>query len=726
MFAKPLIAASVALALSACSGLDGHVVEKRTMTESLIAVDVAAVAALPESNPLKYKSQLDYRLPPFDKISDADTEAAILAGITEQLAQVDAIANNPAPATFDNTLVALERSGRLYHRGLDVLFNLGSSDGNPERLALMAKISPMYSEQEDNIFLNPKLYQRFQTVKAQRDSLNLNAEQQRLIDVYQQQFDQAGASLTAEQKQQVRKINKRLSELTTQFGQNVLKASQGSAILVTDVAQLKGLSESAIGAAKVAAEQAGKQGYLLSLVNTTRQSYLTSLSDRSLRERIWQASAFRASSGEFDNTPVIAELIKLRADKAALFGDSNWAEYKLKSQMAQSPDAVFDLLGSMVPKVVANTAAEADEIKALMAKQGIQHELKPWDWFYYAEQVRQAKYQLDPAEVAQYFQFDRVLEDGVFYAMNRQYGITFKARPDLPTYHDDVKAYEIFDADGTPLGLFLADYFGREGKRGGAWMNVFVGQSHLLQTKPVIVNVMSIPKAAAGEPQLVSFDNATTMFHEMGHAVHGLFSDVTYPRLAGTNVSRDFVEFPSTFQEDWAVHPEVIANYAKHYETGAPIPAQLLKKTLAAGKFNMGFDTLEYLSSALLDMEWHSLDANAKIENIEAFEQQALAKHGISNGAVPPRYKSTYFSHIFAGGYSSGYYAYLWSEILAADAFAHIRDNGGLSREQGDKFRKGILSMGNSQDLMETYKGFRGGEPNTDALLVRRGISLAK
>ncbi|WP_240473390.1 M3 family metallopeptidase [Ferrimonas senticii] len=724
MLKKSLLATGVVLALSACSGLDDHVVEERTMTPSLIDVTVPEVTALPDSNPLKFASTLPYQLPPFDQISDADVEAAIMAGMAEQLAQVEAIANNPAPATFANTLEALERSGALFGRGLSILYNLGSSAGTPERLALMAKVSPLYSEQQDNIMLNPKLYQRFGQVAA--NSQDLNPEQQRLVEVYQQRFEQAGASLTEQQQTRVREINKQLSSLTTEFGQNVLKASQADAIEVTDVARLQGLSEAEIGSAKAAAEQAGKPGYLLPLVNTTRQSYLSSIDDRALREQIWRASAERASSGEFDNTKVATEIAALRAEKAALFGYSNWAEYQLQSQMAAKPEAVFELLGSMVPQVIANAEAEAAEITALMAAQGVNHELEAWDWFYYGEQVRAAKYQLDNAEVAQYFEFERVLQDGVFFTMNRLFGISFKERPELPGYHDDVRVFEIFNADGSPVGLFVADYFAREGKRGGAWMNAFVGQNKLQNELPVIVNVMNIPKAAAGEPQLVAFDDVTTMFHEFGHAVHGLFSDVTYPSLAGTSVSRDFVEFPSTFQEDWAYHPEVIGNYAKHYQTGEPIPAELLEKVLAAGKFNQGFDTLEYLSSALLDMEWHSVGTDFKVDDIEAFEQQALAKHGIRISAIPPRYKSSYFSHIFAGGYSAGYYAYLWSEILAADAFAHIRDSGGLTREQGDHFRHSILSMGNSQDLMTTYEGFRGQQPTTEALLIRRGIQLSK
>lgn len=698
------------------------------MIAPLLAVAVATNNSLSDTNLLKQPSPLPYQLPQFDKISDSDIEAAIVIGQQEQLAQVDAIIANPEPATFDNTLTALELSGALLSRGASLLYNLGGSDGTPERLALMAKISPLYSEHQDNIYLNPALYQRFLAMVSQQQSEDLSAEQRRLIEVYQQRFERAGATLSPEAQQQVRQINKELSSLTTQFGQNVLQGSQADGVLVTERDHLAGLTEAEIQAAQRNAHKAGKEGYLLSLVNTTRQPYLSQLSYRPLREKLWRASAERSQKGAFDNSHITIKIAQLRQQKAALFGLSNWAQYQLQSQMAQTPEAVQQLLGSMVTPVLANANKEAEAIRQLMRTQGQQHSLEPWDWAFYAEQVRQAQFQFDPAEVAQYFPFERVLEDGVFFTMNRLFGITFKARPDLIGYHPDVLIYEIFNADGSPVGLFLGDYFARTGKRGGAWMNDFVAQSKLLQQRPVIVNVMNIPKAAAGEPQLVSFDDVTTMFHEFGHAVHGLFSDVTYLSLAGTNVARDFVEFPSTFQEDWAYHPEVISNYAKHYQSDQPIPPELLNKVLAASQFNNGFDTLEYLASALLDMAWHSADGVqlAAIRDINAFEQDALSAHGVAVHAIPPRYKSSYFSHVFSGGYSAGYYAYLWSEILAADAFAHIQTQGGLNRAQGDAFRQRILALGNSQDLMTTYQHFRGSQPTTDALLKRRGIQLEK
>ncbi|SHH94543.1 M3 family metallopeptidase [Ferrimonas marina] len=709
MLPKSLIAATVALTLAACSSTVNH----------------QETTALSPDNPFAAPSSLIYQAPDFTQIEDSHFKPAFEAGMAQHLAEIELIANNPDPATFDNTIVAMEKSGALLTRTASVFYNLASSTGNDERTALMAEFSPKMSEHSDNIYLNDALFQRVDGLYQQRAELGLDSESLRLLEVMHQRFELAGAKLTDEQKVKVRELNKRLSTLSTTYGQNLLKASQEGAVRVKDKARLKGLSEGRIQAAAAAANKAGYEGeYLITLTNTTRQSALIDLEDRALREQVWKASAYRATEGEFDNRGLVLEQAQLRAQKAALFGFNSWAEYKLQTQMAKKPEAVLELLGSMAPKVVANAGKEADEIRALMKAEGADFELQPWDWFYYGEKVRAQKYNLDQDEVSQYLEFNRVLEDGVFYTMTRQFGITFKARPDIPAYHEDVKVYEIFDKDSSSMGLFYADYFARQGKRGGAWMNVFVGQSHLLENKPVIVNVMNIRKAAKGQPQLVSFDEATTMFHEMGHGVHGLFSDVTYPSLAGTAVSTDFVEFPSTYMEDWAFHPEVINNYAKHYETGETIPPALLEKVLAAAKFNQGFDTLEYLAAALLDMEWHSIDANTQIDDVAEFEAAALARNGVALNYIPPRYKSTYFAHTFAGGYSAGYYAYMWSEILAADAFAHVREQGGLTEEQGEWFRKTILSVGNSQDLMEAYKGFKGAEPTTEALLIRRGINL--
>ncbi|TKB48864.1 M3 family metallopeptidase [Ferrimonas sediminicola] len=715
MLRQSLLASAVMLSLAACTSVD-------TGTKA----DTAQAVQLADSNPLKNESPLLYRAPDFTKIDDSHFKPAMEAGMAAQLTEVEAIANNPDAPTFENTVVAMEKTGELLSRAASVFYNLVGSTSNDARQALAAEMGPKFSEHNDNIYLNDKLFKRVRTIYNQRNELSLDPEGLRLVENYYQDFVLSGANLNDADKSKVRELNKRLSTLTTKFGDNILAASQEGALLVTDAQELDGLSQGEINAAKLAAESAGKKGYLLTLTNTTRQSALSSLTNRDLREKLWRASAYRATSGEYDNRPVLLELVKLRAEKAALFGYNSWAEYQLQTSMAKTPEAVLDLLGSMAPKVAANAANEAKAIEAMASKDQANFEVKPWDWLYYAEKVRQKEYNLNSAEVSQYFEFNRVLEDGVFYTMNRLFGITLKPRTDIPVYHPDVKVYEIFDKDGSSMGLFYADYFAREGKRGGAWMNTFVSQSNMKGTQPTIINVMNIPKAPEGEPQLVSWDEVTTMFHEFGHGVHGLFSDVYYPSLAGTNVSRDFVEFPSTFQEDWAADPEVIANYAKQYNTGSPIPKELLDKVLAASKFNQGFDTLEYLAAALVDMEWHALSAEeaAKITDVEAFEKAALAKHGVDVEAIPPRYKSAYFAHIFAGGYSAGYYAYMWSEILAADAFAHMRDNGGLTREMGQRFRDTILSRGNSQDLMKTYLDFKGSKPDTTALLERRGISL--
>lgn len=718
---KTLIATTVgaALALAACS--DNTAPQQETAQQP--AAEVTTAAEVVSSNPLMVKSTLQYEAPNFNEIKDDHFLPAFEEGMKQHMTEVLAIAANPEPATFDNTLVALEKSGELLTRVSRIFYNLAGSSSNPQRREIQSEMAPKMAAHSDNINLNPQLFARIKSLYNQRNELQLDAESVRLIEVYYERFVRAGAQLTDEQKTAIRALNEEHSKLTNQFSQNLLAETKQIAVIVDTKEELDGLSDSQITAAANAAKEAGHDGkYLLSITNTTRQPVLSQLSNRELRKRVWQASANRNQSGETDNRPLVARLAQLRAERAKLLGYDNWASYGLESQMAKTPQAVFDMLGSMVPAVIANTNKEAAAIQAMIKQQGGDFELQPWDWEYYGEFVRQAKYDLDENEVKQYFEFDRVLKDGVFYTFNRLYGIRFEPRPDLPTYHPDVKAYELFDADGSSIAIFYADYFAREGKRGGAWMSSFVGQSHLTGQKPVVVNVMNIPKAPEGEPTLVSYDNVTTMFHELGHGLHGMFSDVKYPTLAGTSVSRDFVEFPSTFEEDWAAHPEVIANYAKHYKTGEPIPAELLDKVMKSRSFNQGFDTLEYLSAALLDMEWHSLSADEPLQDVNAFEAAALKKHGVDLAAVPPRYKSTFFSHSMGGGYSAGYYAYMWSEILAADAFAYVQQQGGLKLENGQNYRKNILSVGNSRAPMESYKAFRGQEPTTDALLIRRGL----
>ncbi|WAL80281.1 M3 family metallopeptidase [Shewanella sp. DAU305] len=677
-------------------------------------------------NPLFQVSSLQYQAPDFSLIKNEHFTPALEQGMTEHYQEILAIANNPAAATFDNTIVAMEKSGALLSRASSVFYNLAGSNSNPELRKIQGEMAPKMAAHSDNINLNPALFARIEAIYNDRANLGLTPEAVRLVEIYHQRFIMAGAKLTDEQKVKIRALNEEQSTLTNEFSQRLLRLTKEIAVVVESKDELAGLTDSDITSAANDAKAAGHDGkYLINITNTTRQPVLASLENRELRQRIWEASANRGLSGENETASLVSRLAQLRAERATLLGYENWASYRLAPQMAKTPEAVYSMFGSMVPAVVANTEKEAADIQAMIDKTGGKFELAPWDWEFYAEKVRQEKYALDGNSIRPYFEFNRVLEDGVFYTLKELYGVTLTPRPDLPVYHPDVKAYEMFDADGSSMAIFYADYFAREGKRGGAWMSSFVGQSFLEGTKPVVVNVMNIKKAPEGEPTFVSYNEVTTMFHEMGHGTHGMFSKVTYPSLAGTSVSRDFVEFPSTFEEDWAAHPKVLANYAKHYETGKPIPDELLQKLLKSGSFNQGFDTLEYMAAALVDMEWHSLSPDAPLQDVATFEANALKKHGLNISAVPPRYKSTYFAHAFPGGYSASYYAYMWSEILAADAFAYVQTQGGLNREIGMKYRKTIREVGNSIAPMEAYKNFRGQEPTTQGLLKRRGLDQA-
>ncbi|HCU64430.1 MAG TPA: dipeptidyl carboxypeptidase II [Rheinheimera sp.] len=725
---KTMVATTVAavLALSACTDNKAPAQAEQQAQSAAPAAAVDKTAAVTASNPLLQPSSLQYQAPEFDKIKVEHYQPAMEQGIAEHAAEIEKIANNPEAATFENTIVAMEQSGALLDRASSVFFNMTGTISNPDILKIQSEMAPKLAAHGDNINLNPTLFARVKAIYDNRANLNLDAESLRLTEVYYDRFVRAGALLTDEQKTKIRALNEEHSKLTNQFSQNLLKITKDIAIFVDDKAKLAGFSEAEIQAAAEGAKARGQEGkYVIELTNTTRQPALAVLENRELRQQIWEASAYRGTKGETDNRPLVARLAQIRAERAQLLGFDSWADYQLEKAMAKKPQAVMDMLGSMVPAVVANTKLEAAAIQEMIKTTGGDFELQPWDWEFYAEKVRKAKYDLDENEVKQYFEFNRVLHDGVFFTMNKLFGISFKKRPDLPVYHPDVEAYEVFDADGSSIAIFYADYFARDGKRGGAWMSSFVDQSDLAGTKPVVVNVMNIPKGPAGEPTLVSYDNVTTMFHELGHGLHGIFSKVKYPTLAGTSVSRDFVEFPSTFQEDWAAYPEVIANYAKHYKTGEAIPAELLAKIMKSRSFNQGFDTLEYMAAALVDMEWHALKPGTDIPDVEKFEQDALKKHGVDIAAVPPRYKSTYFSHSIGGGYSAGYYAYMWSEILAADAYAFVQSQGGLKLENGVNFRKHILSVGNTLPPMEAYKNFRGQEPTTDALLIRRGLKTA-
>jgi peptidyl-dipeptidase Dcp len=538
-------------------------------------------------------------------------------------------------------------------------------------------------------------------------------------------FIRAGAKLSDQDQGRIRSLNEQLSKLETKFEENLLALSKERAVVVETEKELDGMAADEIAAAAAAAKARGLEGkYLLQISNTTRVPVLTSLNNRALRRRVWEASAYRGlgRDGGLDNRGLVLEITQLRAERAKLLGYANHAAYKLQNQMAKDPAAARKLLTDLVPGVIERVKQEARDLEAMIRESGEKHELAPWDWEYYAEKVRKARYEVDEAAVRPYFKLDTVLKNGVFFTMNKLYGISFRERTDLPVYHPDVRVFDVLDRDGSQIGLFYADYFKRDTKRGGAWMSSFVDQSALLNEKPVIVNCLNIPRPAAGEPALISFDNVTTLFHEMGHALHGMFSDVTYPTVSGTATPRDFVEFPSTFEEDWAIQPEILANYARHHETGEQIPKDLLDKVIRAKKFNKGFDTLEYLAAALLDLDWHTLTADQIPADVEKFEAAALKKAGVDHPAVPPRYKAAYFAHIWSGGYASSYYAYLWSEVLAADAFAYMISHGGCTPENGGLFRKEILSRGSSRDPMASYKAFRGAEPTVDALLIRRGL----
>ncbi|GIU47367.1 dipeptidyl carboxypeptidase II [Shewanella sairae] len=722
---KNHITLGIALATGMSFVLSGCTVESTDAVKArkLNLTNAVQTAVIPIQNVLLYPSPLQDHAPQFDKIHNSDYLPAFKVGMQLHDEQIDAIINNPSLANFDNTIVAMEASGQELNQVSRIFFGLLGLNSDDEMQKIQAQITPELTRHTDNIYLNQALFSRIETV-YKKQSL-LTPEQQRLTAIYYNKFVRAGAKLSIDEQARVRIINAALANKTAEYSQNVLKSFENDAIMVSDIAQLDGLSVDDIAALKRAATSAGKTGYMITLVNTTRQPILSQLTNRELRQQIWHASANRAIDV---NGPLAIEIAKLRAEKATLLGYQTWAAYAVADQMAQKPAAVFEILDSLVPKAIAKAELESQDIQQEITKQqrvmqGTSFKLQPWDWAFYAEKVRQQKFDLDESQLKPYFEFNRVLNDGLFYAMHKLYGIEFKPRPDLPVWNDDVKAFEVFDKDASSIGLFYLDPYARPGKNGGAWMDEFVTQSGLLGNRPVVYNALNIPKPSVGSPTLMTFDEVTTMFHEFGHAVHGLFSKVEYPSVAGTATARDFVEFPSQFNEDWDINPVVISHYAKHYQTGEPIPKPLLDKVLKSHKFNQGHDTTEYLAAALLDLEWHSISVDTPIENVSDFEHKVLAKHGIDYATVPARYKTSYFSHSFSGGYSAGYYAYLWTEVLAADAFSYMDSNGGLSLENGNKFREAILSKGNSQDLMQDYINYTGKQPNIDNLLIRRGLN---
>ncbi|HEY0945955.1 MAG TPA: M3 family metallopeptidase [Opitutaceae bacterium] len=688
-------------------------------------VPTPTVAESP-ANPLLTESALPYQLPPFDRIKDEHFTPAFEFAMAEHLKEVDAIAANPAAPTFDNTIVALERAGQALTRVNAVFSNLSSAHTNTTLQQIENEIAPKLAAHHDAINLNAPLFARVAALYAQREQLGLDAESKRLLERSYTDFVRAGAKLSDAEKTRLKTLNAELASLETTFEQNVLKERNASAIIVDTREELAGLSEDEIAGAAAEAKAEGKPGkFILRLLNTSGQPPLASLQNRALRERIMQASLARGShGGDFDTRGIVARLARLRAERAGLLGYANHAAYELEDQTAKNIPTVNQLLAQLAPPAVANARREAADMQAIVDAEKGGFAIASWDWAYYSEKVRQARYAFDESQLKPYLELNRVLQDGVFYAATRLFGITFKERHDLPVYHPDVRVFEVFNADGSPLALFLFDPYSRASKRGGAWMNEYVSQSRLLGTKPVVANHLNIPKPGAGVPTLLTFDEVTTAFHEFGHALHGMFSDVTYPRFSGTNVPRDFVEFPSQVNEMWATWPDVLKHYARHYQTGEPMPAALLEKVIATEKFNQGFATTEYLAATLVDQAWHQLkpDEVPAADGVAAFEAAALRRVGLDFAPVPPRYRSTYFSHSFGGGYSAGYYSYIWSEVLDADSVEWFRTHGGLTRANGDRFRGQLLSRGGSEEAMALFRAFYGAEPDIAPLLERRGL----
>ncbi|MBL0045777.1 MAG: M3 family metallopeptidase [Flavobacteriales bacterium] len=691
--------------------------------ETAAPVEKTATAVM--TNPLAAKSTLVFQAPVFDKLTDADYRPAIEAGMKKQLDEVDAIVSNKEPATFENTIVAMEKSGLDLTRASKIFFNLTSSATNDSLQAVKADLAPKLSAHGDAITLNEGLFARVKAVYDARMSAGLDPVQVRLAERYYARFLRAGALLSGSAKEEWKKLNEEEANLSTKFQDNILKDRSAAAIIVDKKEELDGMSEEGIAAAAEAAKAKGQEGkWLIDILNTTTQPVLSSLKNRELRKRIYQASISRnGHGGEFDNKSIVARLAQLRAQKAQLLGFPNWATYVMDDQMAKTSEAALKLLGGLAPAAAKNAKAEAAKLQALIDKQGGGFTLEPWDWDFYSEQVRKAEFDLDEAALKPYLNFETVLQNGVFFAAQELYGVSFKERNDLPVYHPDVRVFDIIDTGGTVIGLFYGDYYARDNKNGGAWMDSYLDQCELLGQQPVITQNCNYVKPAAGQPCLLSFDDVTTLFHEFGHALHGMLSRQKYPLFAGTATTTDFVEFPSQVNELWGTDPQVLANYAKHYKTGQVMPAALIQKMKNAKTFNQGYMTSEYLAAALLDIEWHSLGADAPlVTDVDAFEQNALKKYGLLNMQVPPRYKTCYFSHIWGGGYSANYYAYMWSEVLDADACKWFAENGGLKRENGMHFRSTVLSQGGSKESGQLYRDFRGRDAEVEPLLERRGL----
>ena len=690
---------------------------------STAATDAGAGAG--DDNPFFSESALLLGMPDFDRIEDRHFAPAFERGIAEQRTEINKIAEQSEPPTFENSLIAMERSGQLLRRVRATFSNLRSANTNDALEAVQTEMAPKLSAHSDDTLLNSRLFGRIRGLYDQRHDLDLDPESLRLVERFHTRFVRAGAMLSDADKERLRALNGELAELGTTFSQNVLKEVNDLAIVVDSREELRGLSDNAIAVAEQAAAARGLEGkYVIALRNTSGQPPLASLEKRALRQRIFETSLSRGSrGGDFDNRAVVARVMKLRAERAQLLEYPDYAAYILENQTALTSEAVNRRLAELTPPAVANAEREAEDLQALIDAEGGDFTLAAWDWAYYTEKVRQARYEFDESQLRPYFEMDNALQNGLFFAAHNLYGLSFEERTDLPLYHPDTRVFEVHDEDGELLALFIADYYSRPSKRGGAWSSSYVRQAHLTGTRPVVANHLNVPKPPEGEPTLMTFDEVNTLFHEFGHALHNMFSDVNYPFFSGSSVPRDFVEFPSQINEMWATWPEVLENYAVDHETGEPMPRELLDKVLATQSFNQGFATTEYLAASLLDMAWHQLnpDQVPDADGLMAFEAAALESAGVALDAIPPRYRTPYFSHI-QGGYAAGYYSYIWSEVLDADAVEWFKENGGLTRENGDHFRRALLSRGGSVDAMTLYRNFRGADPDIAPLLKRRGL----
>lgn len=672
------------------------------------------------NNPFLKESTLPYFAPDFTKIKNKHFKPALLEAMRQQSDSVNDIVKNSEKATFDNTILALEKSGKMLDRVNNVFNSLTAANTNDTLKIVQTEIAPLAAKHYDEIYLNDGLFTKVKEIYSNRESLNLDAESLKLVENYYEKFTIAGANLSKEDKIALKNINEQLASLSTSFNQTLLDANVAATIEIHDVAKLAGFSKEQIANIK---DKTKENTWLLTITNTTQQSQLQYLENREVRKQLFEAGWNRTNGGKYDTKELVTKMVELRAQKAKLLGFDNFASWRLQNTMAKKPQAVLDLFAKLVPAATLKAKKEADEIQKMIKSQGETFELEPWDWNFYAEKVRKAKYDLDESEIKPYFELNTVLEKGVFYAAQKLYGITFKKRTDIPTYQEDVVTYELFEEDGTPLGLFYGDYYARSSKSGGAWMDNFVTQSTLYNKKPVIYNVMNIAKPAEGEPTLLSFDEVETMFHEFGHALHGFFASQHYPSLSGTAVARDFVEFPSQFNEHWTLNPEILKNYALNYKDSTEISQKLITKIKNASTFNQGYSLIEVLAASNLDMLWHTISADTKIKDVNKFETDALNSVHLLMKEVPTRYRSTYFAHIFSGDYYAGYYSYLWTEVLSHDAFEYFTEYGGLTRENGQRYRDMILSRGNTLELEKMYEDFRGSAPKIEPMIKARGLN---